>query len=156
MRKDNEDRPRTVVMGAGNILMKDDGIGVHVVQALQNKRGLPGDIEIIDAGTAALDTLSLLDGVDRLIIVDAIKGGGEAGTIYKLSPDDIREKPRGSISLHQMSLLQALASNGLLGSVPSEVVIVGIEPGEITAGLELTPELRDRIPLIIETVESLL
>ncbi|MEW6410959.1 MAG: hydrogenase maturation protease [Candidatus Zixiibacteriota bacterium] len=150
MSSNSKNALRTVIMGAGNILMKDDGIGVHVVQAMQNNQGLPGGVELIDAGTAALDTFNLLDGVEKLIIIDAIKGGGMPGTIYKLTPDDIREKPRNTISLHQMSLLQALASNLLLGSAPSDITIIGVEPKEISMGTELSEEIAGRVEAIVE------
>ena len=70
-------------MGAGNILMRDDGIGVRAIERLKELGGLPEEIDVIDAGTATLDALPLLDGVERLIIIDAVKGGGTPGTIYR-------------------------------------------------------------------------
>ena len=149
-------RRKTAVMGAGNILMSDDGIGVRAVETLKELGGLPDDIDLIDAGTATLDALPLLDGVERLIIVDAVKGGGPPGTIYQFSPEDISEIRSGKISLHQISLLEALASNSLLGSTPPEIVIVGVEPQDISSGTDLSPKIAGALPKVIEAVFALL
>lgn len=152
---DSSDRSRTVVMGAGNILLGDDGIGVHVIRALKDHEGLPDGVELIDAGTATLDALPLLDGVKRLIIVDAVKGGGPAGAIYLFTPEDVNEGPSGRVSLHQISLLDALKANHMVGGEGCLATIVGVEPKEITESLELSPEIEKQIPEIIQTVISL-
>jgi hydrogenase maturation protease len=143
-------------MGAGNILMGDDGIGVHIICALKEQGGLPDGIELIDAGTATLDALPLLDGVERLIIIDAVIGGGPPGAIYQFSPDDIHENTSGRVSLHQTSLLQALRMGGILGSGSVEVVVFGIEPGDVSPGTELTPDVRAIIPKVVETITNLI
>ena len=153
--KESNDRARTVVMGAGNILMGDDGIGVHVIRALKEHGGLPDGVDLIDAGTATLDALPLLDGVDSLIIIDAVKGGGPAGAIYLFTPDDIDEAPSGRVSLHQITLLDALKSNHFIGRRGCRATIIGVEPKDIIESLELSPELEQRIPKIIQTVLSL-
>lgn len=151
-----DDRPRTAVMGAGNLLMSDDGVGVHVVQVLRTRKGLPGDVKLIDAGTAALDVLPLLDGIDRLIIVDAVKGGGAPGTVYQFSPDDISEEPSRRLSLHQISLLQALNTDKMLGASLPGIVIVGVEPKTISPGTGLSPEVQAAIEKVVETVSALI
>jgi len=143
-------------MGAGNLLMSDDGVGVHVVQMLRTRKGLPGDVKLIDAGTAALDVLPLLDGIDRLIIIDAVKGGGPPGTIYQFSPEDISEEPSRKLSLHQISLLQALNTGKMLGTTLPGIVIVGVEPKRISPGTSLSSEVQDAVERIIETVTALI
>lgn len=155
-REESSGRVRTVVMGAGNILLGDDGIGVHVIRALKESGGLPDGVELIDAGTATLDALPLLDGVERLIIIDAVKGGGPAGAIYRFTPDDISDGPSGRVSLHQISLLDALKSNDLLGHQGCRATIIGVEPKDIMESLELSSELEERIPEIIGAVLDLL
>lgn len=154
--KESNDRPKTVVMGAGNILMGDDGIGVHVVRALKEHGGLPDGVDLIDAGTATLDALPLLDGVECLIIIDAVKGGGPAGAIYLFTPENVDEAPSGRVSLHQISLLDALKSNHFMGRRGCRATIVGVEPKDIVESLELSSELEKRIPEIIQTVLSLI
>lgn len=142
-------------MGAGNVLMRDDGIGVHVVRALCHEGPLPEGVEVLDAGTAAADYLAAMGEVSRLIVVDALRGGGEPGTIYQLSPQEIREKPSARMSLHQMSLLEALSLSRLTGGAPDEVIIIGIEPKTITEGVALSPEVEEKIPKVIKTIVAL-
>lgn len=154
--ENREDRPRKVVMGTGNLLMGDDGVGIHVIQALRMEEGLPDDVTVIDAGTAALDVLQSMGAVESLIIVDAVKGGGEPGTIYRFSPEDIAEIPRERISLHQMSLLQTLKTAEMLGAERPNITIIGIEPGVISPGTSLSPPVLRTIPKIIEQVLSLI
>jgi hydrogenase maturation protease len=151
---------RILVLGLGNILLKDEGVGAHVAQRLQ-QRSLPGSVEIVDAGTAALDVLLLAEGIERLVIIDAMRAGGKPGTIYvahipagqtsqlaQIFPGQDGSK----ISLHQAGLLDALAAAKAIGRAPEQIVIVGVEPAEVDCGLELTDEVERRIPEIIDTV----
>jgi len=151
---------RILVLGLGNILLKDEGVGAHVARRLQ-ERSLPGNVEIVDAGTAALDVLLLAEGIERLVIIDAMRAGGKPGTIYvahipagqtsqlaQIFPGQDGSK----ISLHQAGLLDALAAAKAIGRAPKQIVIVGVEPAEVDCGLELTDEVERRIPEIIDTV----
>ena len=143
---------KTVVLGTGNELFKDEGVGVHVARILQIK--LPtssSDVEVIDGGTSP-DIWSLIDGADKLIIIDAVRGGCEPGTIYRFTPQQI-VADRGLItSVPQMGILENLSLIELVGSKPRETVIIGVEPSELEPGLELSPELQKRMPKIIQTV----
>jgi hydrogenase maturation protease len=143
-------------MGAGNILLRDEGVGVHVIRALKKDEALPPNVELVDIGTAALDALQSLADVDKLIVVDAVKGGDEPGAIYRFSPEDVSEKRSESLSLHQLGLLEALKMAGMLGTVPKEVVIVGIQPGDVSPGLEPSPEIKRRIPEAVEVIKELI
>jgi hydrogenase maturation protease len=141
---------KTVVLGAGNELFKDEGVGVHAARILQTKL-LPSDVEVIDGGTSP-DIWSLIDGADKLIIVDAVKGGCEPGTIYRFTPQQI-VADRGIVtSVHQMGILENLSLMELVGGKPKETVIVGVEPAELEPGLELSARLQERMPKIIQTV----
>ncbi len=153
---ETNNKPKTAILGAGNVLMGDDGIGVRVVEALKDKEGLPDGVEVIDAGTATLDALALVENVNHLIIIDAVKGGGRPGTVYQFSPDDVSETPSQKISLHQMSLLEALKAGRMLGVRVPRVSIIGVEPGSIAAGMNLSKEVGDQIPKIVNMIMSLL
>ena len=138
------------VVGIGNILLKDEGIGCHVVHALE---GVPlSDVEIIDGGTC-LDVLQLLEGADKLVIVDAVKGGGMPGQIYRFHPEDITLEQGPLLSVHDMGLVDTLKLVQLWHNV-GEAVIIGVEPGEIDWGLELSPELEEKIPRVIDAILS--
>jgi hydrogenase maturation protease len=141
---------KTVVLGAGNELFRDEGVGVHAARILQAKL-LPSDVEVIEGGTSP-DIWSLIDGADKLIIVDAVRGGCEPGTIYRFTPQQI-VADRGIVtSVHQMGILENLSLMELVGGKPEETVIVGVEPAELEPGLELSARLQERMPKIIQTV----
>ena len=142
---------KVVVLGMGNMLLKDEGIGVHIAQTMQELPSPDGiEMEVVDGGT--LPDVIPLEGVDKLIVVDAVKGGGEPGTIYRFHPDDIRTEYGINTSLHQVTLLENLWMMERFGHKPEEVIIIGVEPADISAGLELSTGLQERVPLIIDTV----
>ena len=140
-------------MGVGNLLLKDEGVGVHVVQALQ-KASLKGELTIIDGGTCPETFYLLPQGIDKLIIVDAVRGGCEPGTVYRFTPQDIVFRSGTVTSVHQLGLAEGLKMIAHTELNPKDVVIVGVEPKEIDWGLELSPELQDQVPRIIDLVQE--
>jgi hydrogenase maturation protease len=136
------------VVGIGNVLLRDEGIGCHAVHALEGIP-LPG-VEIIDGGTCP-DVLQLLEDADKLVIVDAVRGGGTPGQIYRFHPEDMTLEQKPLLSLHDMSLVDSLKLMQLWHNI-DEAVIIGVEPKEINWGLELSPELQEKMPQIIETI----
>jgi len=139
-------------MGVGNELLKDEGVGVHVVRALL-KEPPPGNIslEIIDGGTTP-EAFLLAEGAHKLILVDAVSGGGEPGSVYRFCPDDIIALEKFAVSAHQVDLMMSLDMMKLSGSKPDEVVIIGIEPEEIDWGMELSPRLGEKLPQILKVI----
>jgi len=136
------------VVGVGNVLLRDEGIGCHVAHALES---VPlSDAEVIDAGTCP-DVLQLVANADKLVIVDAVKGGGMPGQIYRFRPEDIDLEEKRVLSLHDISLIDSLKSTQLRHNV-GETVIIGVEPRELSWGLELSPELQEKMPQIIDVV----
>jgi hydrogenase maturation protease len=171
--RDNiSDSVRVVIVGLGNMLLKDEGIGVHVAQLLQ-KEDLPGNVEIIDGGTAGLDILLSQKPPYKLVVIDAVRAGNKPGTIYKTrlnvcptcGPDGgdgakysasqfivASSTGRSKISLHQVGLLDALRAAELVGNMPDEVVVVGVEPAEVSLGLELTELVEQSVPAVVKQV----
>jgi hydrogenase maturation protease len=143
---------KVLILGIGNVILKDEGIGVHVVRALEEIELHP-EVELIDGGTATMDLLSLIHKAERIIIVDALKAGGAPGTLYRCLPEELEDNSERPISLHQVGLLDVLGMARQLGGSPA-VVIIGVEPKEISWGLELTEELRAAVPKIVEAVYS--
>jgi hydrogenase maturation protease len=137
-----------LVMGIGNVLLKDEGIGCHVVHAL-GEADL-SDVEIIDGGTS-LDVLQLCEDADKLIIVDAVRGGGMPGQIYRFRVGDITLEQKPLLSLHDMSLIDSLKLMRLWHNIDG-AVIIGIEPKDIGWGLELSPELQRVVPRIMDVI----
>lgn len=143
---------KTVVLGAGNELMKDEGVGVHAIRSLQAEfPRFSADVELIDGGTSP-DFGHLIQGVDKLVIVDAVKGGCEPGTIYRFTADQIVGDAGVTTSLHQMGILETLKMMEITGSRPRQTVVIGVEPAEVEIGLELSQVLQERMPKIIQTV----
>jgi hydrogenase maturation protease len=143
--------PRIAVLGIGNLLLKDEGVGVHLVQKLA---GIVSDanVNIIDAGTYP-DFLSLVDdSTDKLIIIDAVKADNRPGTIYRISLSDADLDLASPISLHEMGVLDSLKTMAFFNRQPKSTVIIGIEPKTIDFGLELSPEVGEKLPEIIESV----
>ena len=136
------------VLGIGNVLLRDEGVGCHVVHALEGI-SLP-DVKLIDGGTCP-DVLHFLEDADKLVIVDAVKGGGKPGQIYRFHLEDITLEQKPFLSLHDVGLVDSLMLMRLWHNI-SETVIIGVEPREINWGLELSPELQGKMPQIIDTI----
>jgi hydrogenase maturation protease len=147
---EQERTPRIVVIGVGNLLLKDEGIGIHAVQALQEQE-LPADVKLVDGGTSP-DLIAYTRAGDKLIIVDAAKAGGEPGTIYRFKPEDLAGEKASLASAHEMGVVENLRLIKLSGNEPKETVIIGIEPNKIEFGTELSPELQQKLPQIVEVV----
>jgi hydrogenase maturation protease len=145
-------KKKILIAGIGNLLLTDEGVGVHVIRELSEK-DLPDEVELADVGTATLELASLMEGKDKIIIVDAIVSDESPGTIYKLTPDDLKSGKRKLLtSLHQFGVVEALESAIQMGNKP-EVVIFGITPKDYhTPQTELTPELKGSLQQIVETI----
>lgn len=143
---------RIAVVGLGNILLKDEGIGVWIARELKKKR-LAEHIEIIEGETAALDIFhSFKNNVKKIVIIDALLGEGKPGTINRLLPEDLVNVSGTCVSLHQIDFLETLAVLEKIGAPTHEIVIIGIEPKEITWGIGVTPEIKKKFKDIIDMV----
>ncbi len=149
----NESIPQQhlVILGIGNILLSDEGIGVHVANELC-KRELPEHVSVVEGGTDGFRLLNIITEADRLIVVDAVRGGGEPGSIYRFDIDDVKRCPSGfKTSVHQIGILEVIDLSGLIGKTPI-TTIIGIEPKSLDMGMELSPEISEKMPRIIEIV----
>ena len=143
----------TVVIGFGNLLLKDEGIGIHIVESLKKLLFEDnGKLMIMDGGTCP-DVLYLLPKcVRKLIIVDAVKGGGKPGDIYRFTSNDFTFSKGIFTSIHQIGVAESLKGLELIGVHPSEIIIIGVEPKEVDWGFEISPEIKDIFPQAIETI----
>ena len=132
---------KVIILGMGNLLRGDDGIGTHFVRML-NKDDLDCDnLEIIEGGICP-EFASFIEDADKLIIVDAIRGGKEPGTIYHLGIDDVAMDLAAKSSVHQLGLVDNLKILRILGREPRHTIIIGIEPKNTDCRLELSPEVK--------------
>ena len=141
---------KTLIIGIGNMLCCDEGVGIQVIQQMEFME-LPGSIELLDMGTSTMDLISHLEGVKKLIVIDAMKTGGTPGEIHKCKPEDLMPKEEEPISLHEVNLLETLTTAKEKG-MEIDTVIIGVEPKVIDWGLELSEEIKQKIPAIIEAV----
>ena len=140
-----------LIMGIGNILLRDEGVGVRVIEAMQGM-DLPDDVELVDAGTAGADLVDIVADRRKVIVVDGIQGQAEPGTVFRMRTEDLLPQEGEAISLHQLGLAESLAMARQLGCAPEDTVVFGIQPGEISPGLELTAEVARVVPKVIEAV----
>ena len=143
---------KTLVLGLGNILLSDEGVGVRVVERLQECYGLPPEVQILDGGTLGLDLLPYVENSDRLLVVDALEVGAEPGTLARLEGDEVPAYFAPKISVHQMGLVDLLAAARLAGYALEKLVLWGAQPGKMDVGLELSPAVAAQVEPLVEKV----
>jgi hydrogenase maturation protease len=145
---------RAVVLGVGNILLSDEGIGVHAVNALAAHYDLPPEVAIIDGGTSAMDCLDQMADADLLLIADCVRGRREPGTLVRLGDGELNAFFKTKISPHQVGLSDVLAAMVLQDTAPKRTVLIGVEPESFELGLEPTARLAAKLPAIVEALAA--
>ncbi len=142
---------RVVVLGVGNILMSDEGVGVHAVTALAEQYDVPDEVEIVDGGTSGMDCLDRIADADLLLIADCMRSKDKApGTITRLADDQINAWFNTKISPHQVGLSDVLAACSFHGMSPKRVVLLGVQPASFETAMELTPTVAAVLPDLVE------
>jgi hydrogenase maturation protease len=132
--------------------MNDDAAGVLVVQALAGKYTFSHELVVLDGGTLGLDLLPYLEGIDRLLVVDAVETGEPVGTLVRMTGDDIPLTLATKVSPHQMGLKDLLLVADLQGYAPKEMVLWGVQPGSIEMDIELSPEVAGAVTTLQKKV----
>lgn len=145
---------RTLVLGLGNILLRDEGVGVRVVEALAERYALPAEVEVVDGGTAGMDLLNTLAGCDHLLICDAVRTGGPPGSMVKLAGDQVPALFQTRYSPHQLGLSDLLATLTLTGEAPATLILIGIVPADLGLGLELSPAVAGVVGQAVECLAA--
>ncbi len=145
--------PRVMILCVGNLLMSDEGFGVHAARRLE-RESWPPNVRVVEGGTDGFRLMNVIRDCDRLIVVDTIKGGGAPGSIYRFARDDA---PKGRLpqmtSAHQVGILEVLELSELIGDVP-ETVFIGIEPESLAMSMELTPLVAGKMERVVELVRA--
>ena len=141
---------RTLVLGLGNILLRDEGVGVRVVEALAERYVLPAEVEVVDGGTAGMDLLNTVAGCDHLLICDAVRTGGPPGSMVKLVGAQVPALFQTRCSPHQLGLSDLLATLTLTGEAPATLTLIGIVPTDLGLGLELSDEAAEAAGRAVE------
>jgi hydrogenase maturation protease len=152
---------RTLILGVGNLLLSDEGVGLRVVERLAATYELPEGVQILDGGTLGLDLLYYLEGADRrpverLLIIDAVEMGREPGTLLRMEGDEIPAFLSVKISPHQIGIPDMLFAAKLKDLYPRNVVLWGVQPGTLDVGLELSSPVAAQVDVLVEkAVEEL-
>lgn len=139
-------------MGIGNILVGDEGIGVRVIEAFQARFDLPPSLEVIDGGTMGLDLLSFIEGRERLLLVDAVNIDAQPGTIVTLEGEDVPKFLSIKMSVHQIGLPEMLSAARMIGILPKELCLVGIQPKTLDTGLDLSDEVSGKMDELLSAI----
>ena len=154
MMSDNSRRPvlNIAVFGIGNILLSDDGVGVHAVNRLIDEYDFPESVELIDGGTKGLDLLPLFENRDKVLIIDAANFKKEPGTIDTVVGDKIPAFLSSKLSVHQIGLPDMLFAAKLMEIMPAEICLVGIQPESMATSIELSGAISDKMRDFLEII----
>ena len=143
---------KITVLGVGNILLSDEGVGVRVVERLNQQYIFPDNVQLLDGGVLGMRLMGIIGGTDVLIVVDAVKNKGAPGTLYRLADEEVPRRVLAKQSMHQMDLPEVLALCSAIDHNP-QTVVVGVEPEDITTmAVELTPTIAAKVDDLVVMV----
>ncbi len=143
---------KAIVLGIGNVLLSDEGVGVHAVKALVQQYNLGKDVEVVDGGTTGMELLPDLEGADHLVVIDAIRAGQPRASVVRLEGDQVPAFFKTKISPHQVGLSDVLAALAFKGHAPAHVVLIGVQPVTLSLGMNLSPEVNARLDDVLTLV----
>ena len=142
----------TMVLGIGNVLLTDEGVGVRALNELERRYTFSDDVELLDGGTSGIELLRHIEEHDNLIIIDCMTHDQPPGTVYRVENDDVPSVFRTRISPHQLGLSDLLAAAMLTSGLPEILVLFGVEPETVDIGLELTETVENSLDKLITAV----
>jgi len=146
---------KLLVLGVGNTLLMDEGIGVHAIYEFWKERDEWDEtlVDFVDGGTFTQDIFYLFEEYENILVLDIVRAGKEPGTIFSLEEDQLRKEEKQMLSLHDIDLLDSLGMAQMRGHRPY-LRVIGIEPKKIDWGTKLTPELRKAFPAFLEVTRK--
>ena len=148
----NETKPIRI-LGVGNVLCTDDGLGPYAIKVLEARYDFPDDVEVIDVGTPGLDFTPYLSDARAVIVLDTVHGKEPAGTLRLIRDSEIVAKPPPSrMSPHEPGLREALLATEFSDSSPEEILLVGVVPESTDQGTKLTEAVRGAVSKVVATV----
>lgn len=140
------------VLGVGNILLQDEGFGVRVIEEMTRRFSFPSDVQVLDGGTLGMELMRFIDGTEKLILIDAIAGGKNPGTLYEFKNEQVKAYFKEKVSAHELGIQDVLAVLEVIEKPIAEMVVLGIQPVSLDVSLDLTPLAASRIDPIIDKV----
>lgn len=143
---------QVTILGVGNILLKDEGVGVRVVERLAAEYDFPDHVQVLDGGVLGIRLMGVIGSTDVLIVVDAMRNRKPPGTLYRLADDQVPRRVLAKQSMHQMDLPEVLALCSAIDKNP-QVVVIGVEPEDMTTmDLDLTPTIAAKMDALVTMV----
>ena len=142
-----------VALGVGNLLRQDEGVGIHAVREMAGS-GAESEAALVDGGTAVFEALSPWKEIEKLVVIDAMRGGRPPGFITRLSLKDVADRTAPALSVHEQGLLDALGLLQQAGLRVGEIVIYGVEPAETDWGTELSEPVAECLPMLAARVRA--
>lgn len=143
---------KTLVLGLGNLLLQDDGVGVHTVEYLQENYTFPEHVDVLDGGTLGVGLLLHFENVNKLILVDAVEMDAAPGTLIRLEGDELHSSIQLKLSPHQSGIPELLAMAQLQGILPENIILWGVQPNSTQTGLRLSPIVSAQLEVLAENV----
>lgn len=138
------------ILGVGNVILRDEGFGVRVAEYLDAYYDFPESVQVIDGGTLGIELTQYVTGTKKLLVIDSINGGQAPGTRFHFHNDDIMAHFQDKLSAHEVGIQDVLALLTVTGRKIPEVVVLGAQPYDLEAGVELSPEMKKLLPLIAQ------
>lgn len=147
---------KTLVLGVGNLLLSDEGVGIRVIERLVETYDLPESVQILDGGTLGLDLLYYLEGVENLLIVDAVEMEKTPGTLLRMEGEEVPAFLSIKMSPHQIGIPDMLFAAKLKDLYPRNVVLLGVQPAVLDTGLDLSSAVAAQLEvLLLRVVDQL-
>ena len=144
------------VLGIGNIILRDEGFGVRVLEYLDSRYEFPDSVQLVDGGTLGIELTQYLTGTKKLLVIDSINGGREPGTTFIFRNDQVMSHFQDKLSAHEVGIQDVLALLSVTGKQIPEIAVIGAQPRSVEAGVELTDEMRALLPKMAEQALDIL
>ena len=142
------------ILGIGNVILRDEGFGVRVAEYLDKHYEFPDTVQIVDGGTLGIELTQFVTGTEKLLVIDSINGGAEPGTTFRFHNDDVMEHFQDKLSAHEVGIQDVLGLLTVTGHKIPDVVVIGAQPFDVEAGVELSEGMMKLLPGMVEQALS--
>ena len=141
-------RADVTILGVGNVILRDEGFGVRVAEYLDAHYEFPENVQIVDGGTLGIELTQYITGTNRLLVIDSINGGAEPGTLFRFHNDAVMDHFQEKVSAHEVGIQDVLALLTVTGHKIPEVIVIGAQPYDLEAGVELSDGMQKLLPQV--------
>ena len=147
-------KTEVTILGIGNIILRDEGFGVRVAEYLDKHYEFPDNVQIVDGGTLGIELTQYVTGTEKLLVIDSINGGAQPGTTFHFHNDDVMEHFQDKLSAHEVGIQDVLGLLTVTGHKIPDVVVIGAQPYDVEAGVELSAGMMKLLPQMVEQALS--